>query len=47
MICPMSPRTSRKRVNDEIELDVLDLFEFDGAGQIKSVRAFKGPEKRI
>ncbi len=35
------------RVNDETELDVLDLFEFNEEGLIKSVRAFKGPERRV
>ena len=35
------------RVNDELELDVLDLFEFNEKGFIKSVRAFKGPERSI
>lgn len=33
-------------VNGEIELDVIDLFEFAPDGRISSVRAFKGPERR-
>jgi hypothetical protein len=34
------------RINDQINLEVLDLFEFTPEGLIKSVRAFKGPESK-
>ena len=35
------------RVNDELQFEVIDLFEFNNEGLIKSVRAFKGPERGI
>ena len=35
------------RVNDDLELAVVDVFEFSAKGLIKSVRAFKGPERGI
>ncbi len=34
-------------INDQVELEVLDLFEFAPDGRILSVRAFKGPEKQV
>jgi ketosteroid isomerase-like protein len=33
-------------VNEDLEVQVVDLFEFSSDGLIRSVRAFKGPEKR-
>ncbi len=33
-------------VNEELDLKVVDLFEFAPDGLIRSVRAFKGPEIR-
>ncbi len=35
------------RINDAVDLEVLDLFEFTPDARIASVRAFKGPEHPV
>lgn len=35
------------RINDAVDLEVLDLFEFTPDARIASVRAFKGPERPV